>query len=702
MISIKNGKIYMGLLFYIFLCLTMIVLICDYVTLFFNLKYIYAVLLGLLGCIGINYALRKRIKIEIKFEKSDLIFLVILFCLMAVTLPFADNSWDTLNYHLYLQEKPFFDRINIDLFPGRNINSFNYAYADRFFYFFRYFLGYRLGLIVNYFLTIIIYYQVKKIVSNLINFGNKNLINNIIISIISGLSVLTISIISILDCYYVDLFSTVILIEIANLFFFEDNLNSKNKSLNFVLFLLIGYLFGLSFVIKMSNAFILLLFFIFFIIKNKKEFFKSLTILNVLCTIITFVMPFIIYLVYTYSKTGNPFFPYYNGVFKSKFYIDQNWLDDYGPQTTLQTIFWAFFSIIDPSRCGDEFFLEPSWFYGFLISFVYIIYYIINIIRKKKINKQRFFISIIVLLLHLVWSKFILGYSRYGLVILILGNILVYMAIIDLFKNKRFLLLGVAFVSLIINYDYSLNLIMNSNNTIIANNLFNNDFVDYKYNIKRLFSKNNIHINTTKDTAWGIVNYNSGYAQLINPKLPIINLTSSAATDYARKHFDKRLSQYKHIYTITDTVEFETFIKNLNNIQYKIVDSIGVYSFDLLANASDFFYIFEIKQCDSECVTETGLFDTDYNFNLEGNETIYLSIPRMFNNYYNESFNVNLFVDNGKKEKMYESYDSDINGSFKIIHSTELSKYKTLRIHLVDNNIQTNEGHWMQYIKIKE
>jgi hypothetical protein len=700
MIYYKNDKFNIRLSFYLFLSFTFIVLLSDYITYLLNPNYLISLLFGLFGFITLNYLFRKHFKIVFQFDKSDLIFFIILFILLIITIPFADNSWDTLNYHLYVQEKPFFDKINFDLFAGRNINSFTYAFSDRLYYLFRYFLGYRLGLLFNYFLMIIVYFQTKKIISEIINEKvSNNYKYNVISSIIATFSILSLSIIEILDGYYVDLLSIVLLLEIINLFFFDTNIEYCKKNINIIIYPLIGYLFGICFAVKFSNAFPIIFLFVLFVIKNRKQFIKSLSIKAIIITGLAFVFPFIVYLIYTFIQTGNPFFPFYNGLFKSKYFMDYNWVDNvYGPKRKFEIFIWPFISMIDVSRCTDKFIFEPSWFFGYVISFLYLINYIICIIKKINYNKKKMLLMFLVICLNIIWAKFMIGYSRYALVVLILCNIVFLISLFDSLKYKKPIITGIIIILIIINSNYSFNYIFNNKNTWIINNLFNNEITDYKYGIKNIISNNNIKFEPENNSAWAIFDCNSGYAQQINSNLPIINMTNSIANNYTKELFNNRVNKYDHLYTVADGRDFNTYIRMMDNQKYKISKIIGVYSNNIISSSNHYFYIFEVNKCINDCNIELSHFEKEKEIELNSNSTLLISVPGSFKNHYKDTFKVNIL----NNDVLLHSFNIDINGQFEIVDFNNLVNPSKIKIQLEDVNAETNEGLWIQYILIND
>ena len=157
----SNLKInYFSLLFLFYL---LFIIINDYFCFIFkvNVNVLFYVISFSL-CSLLYIFLRKKINIvKPNFDRFDFFFLIIILLVFFARLPIPDSSFDTLNYHLYLQERAFSNNVSFNFFPARWINTFSLPLSDRLHYFFRYLLGYRLGIICNLFIMIVIYYQLK-------------------------------------------------------------------------------------------------------------------------------------------------------------------------------------------------------------------------------------------------------------------------------------------------------------------------------------------------------------------------------------------------------------------------------------------------------------------------------------------------------------------------------------------------------------
>jgi hypothetical protein len=422
----NNNKYNIELILFIILNLSCIVLLNDYLVYFFDINYYLGMILSSLVMVGISYLLRNKYRVELKFSKKDLIFFFSLFVIMAITIVFPDRMYDTLNYHLYSQENPFNSILTGDLFPGKNINSFTYSLTDRIFYPFRLLFGYRMGLILNYLLLITIYYEIKKIASRFIK-------NDWLVIITSLICVFNLSIIDLVDVYYADLFSVIYLLEIVDIALFN-----KIEKNNLLLFSYIGLLSGLAFVAKISNAYFVILFGLVFLIRNRHEL-KKTNILSYLLFLLFFIIPSFVYMYYTYKETGNPFFPFYNTLFKSCYYPDSNWMDKrFGPTNIFEVLFWPIIMYFKMNRAIDIGIVEPLWLMGYISSLIYVIIFIIKYFKHQVIDYNKLLLVIITLMGYLVWSEFILGYIRYGLILLLLSGLVFCLLLLDVFKKKYY------------------------------------------------------------------------------------------------------------------------------------------------------------------------------------------------------------------------------------------------------------------------
>ena len=670
-------NIFMFILFFIML----LTLEIDYLTYLFSLKYLLSFSISLILNVILFVFIFKKIEMKIGVQKEDLIFFLILLSIFLITIIFPDRTFDTFNYHLYLQENPFGDKINYDFFSGKNLNSFTYAFADRMFYIFRYFLGYRLGVILNYLIIIVIYMQIKEILKNIIVDAK-----NITIVIFSSLIATSLSLIDIVDSYYIDLISLVLLLEIFRLIF-TQKIDDKNNSF------LLGYLallFGLSFTVKISNSIVLILFFILYILRNK-NIKKYINLKNILITLILLIIPFFVYVLYAFISTGNPVFPFYNTIFKSKYFGNWNWLDKrFGPRNITQVFIYPLIMFFNKNLTCDIAIIEPIWSMGYFVSIFYIMYYsYIKIIKKESINKERLFISIVTFIIYILWSDFQLGYTRYGFITLILGSIITYVFIYDLYKNKKIILLSFMIVSILYNFSYNAANYMYLNKDWIYNNIFNN-YGNYKYNIKNLFSKGDEKtINFEENSVWGIIYNNSGYAQMINPNIPIININDSADNEYTKKLLSEKLDNASHIYSLVDSLDLDNFIKRLNDANYEIINVRDVITTNIIGKSESLTYIFEIKENKNynyKNIVENFETIKEIDTSNINNISFYIGINRWFNNKYKQDLDVQIIGINNDSQVNINNIKISKDGMMNNVN-LDVSNYEKIKIYSQDSQL---------------
>ena len=264
------------------------------------------VLISLLLCLVIFLFFRHKTLNRIKdffyipkFNKGDwLIMMVILFFTM-LRLPIPDVSFDTLNYHLYLQSPELTNNISYNFFPS-GIQTFSFPLSDHVFNIFRTLLGYRGGVLLNTLILIVIYLQVKDIL--LLNKTvNEFFQNHSYFLTVAAFSVISTEfILANIGVYMVDLLAIPFLLETLKWTTAEKH---DPKFVLPYLVLLAGFAVSLKFFVVIFCLPLLL--FEFF------RYLKDLTIKLLLTMIFLFVFPLIPYLVYNFTQTNNPIFPYF-------------------------------------------------------------------------------------------------------------------------------------------------------------------------------------------------------------------------------------------------------------------------------------------------------------------------------------------------------------------------------------------------------
>lgn len=581
-ILVKNDKLNIQFSIFLFIVYIIFILINDYFCFIFNFKanFITYLISGAIVSICIFFSRKKINLIKEKFDKIDIAFFLMLFIILGLRIFIPDFAFDTYNYHLYLQENLFANNTSYNFFPARWINSFSFPLADRMHYFFRYFLGYRLGLILNFLTLMVVYYQLKRILTK---FTSKQYI----ICISSIFIIFTDQILKNMITYYVDLISIPIILEIVYVLF-DKKVDQKT---NYFILLLAGILVSL----KVSNAFFLIPLAIIYIIKNK----KSINYKTFLIGIPIFLFPFVIYVTNNYLQTGNPVFPFYNSIFKSEYLLTTNWVEEfYGPKSLIERIVWPVYTILSPRRTMDHALYYGTIYFGFVASLLIIILAFINKYRKKEKFDIGFYLAIIFFIEQLLWSNFMMGYIRYALWLEILSGILIVYFILKNFNKGlsiKVLVFFLSFTMILSSVATFIGLIKSNAENSWRLSIFTN-FPQHLKNAPYLFSGgwDYSHVLDGVDCI-GITTYNSGYASIITDDIPIIGLNESFQNQYGKQQLDKLVGSCKNIYTITTTTSYEKTQEYLKVLDYEQVGEERRTKAEFI-NIEDDLILFEIKK----------------------------------------------------------------------------------------------------------
>lgn len=209
-----------------------------------------------------------------------------------------------------------------------------------------------------------------------------------------------------------------------------------------------------------------------------------------------------------------------------------------------------------------------------------------------------------------------LGYTRYGLVILYYSIICIYVCIYNLIKNKKRILYSLLIISIFVSYIYQLyNLYYHSNSWSFSNYL-SNDYherkVGYKENFKKIFTDRNINIDLGDNSVLGIVYNNAGQATMLNSTNDFVSLSAGVSNSYTKNILDKKL-EGKKIYAFTDSIDIDNFINTLN-LGYKIVNPFGVYEPDFI-DSNNKIYFFEIEKSKKN---QNSYFEISKSYSLDG------------------------------------------------------------------------------------
>lgn len=562
---------------FLFVIIAMLASINDIIIYTINLNYITSLMISVVLLIIINSILIKKriVRIESGFVKQDLVFIIPVILFSLIMMIQCDYSYDTKNYHIYIQEHYFDDKINFDFFPGRTINSFLFPLGDRMNFIFRNFFGYRFGVILSLYTLIILFYQMKRILKIIIpNMTDKKII------IFSTCPLMLYCVNEFVGTYYIDNFSFVILLELVTIFINQKNILKEKIELYYV-FVLLGIATGIKLPNLILGSIILAAIIINNFLKYKESFRKNIHFKDFLIIIILFLFPFIIYAFDNYIQTGSPIYPYYNKIFQSEYFGNLNWSDEeFGIPNILYSLIWPIIIAINPLKGNNSAIIDIMWLIGYISCFCYII------INHKKDKNITYKLSFLAIILSIVWAIFLMGYARYALVIPIIYTIIVVKIINELDKKDAIQYIFLVFLVFILASMYILQLFYSVNKII--------------YSFKSIYISQELQNDGDVfeiDGVWGCINDNSAMISLIrNKNTPMYNL-DSWHYKFSEKTQEMYLEKIKNnkIYTITRETDLEKCVEVIENEGFEIVGFPKNYKNYKIQNSYDIWYILELK-----------------------------------------------------------------------------------------------------------
>lgn len=429
---------------FLFVYLVYAVMIClnDYLIYCFKWNYSFSFIISgvLVVLIMIIYLMKNKVEWQrISFNIYDVIIVLIIMLLCTIRAIMPDTSYDTRNYHLYYQK--FFDRdfINYDFFPMRAFNAQTFgAIGDRLYYGFRYFLGFRMGTLLNTLVVILIYFQLKQIFYMIWEeFGHncKSNWSKILISIGTFICLMTETIYVNLSTYMVDFLAIPFLLEIFRVILCNEE-NSEDMNVAHTA----GYLCimcGFSMGIKLTNLLVIFPLALFFLVKHK----NVINIKMVFYSCLALLYPLCLYLFISYKITGNPLFPYLNGIFESPYFsIDRSPNDfsgfngRFGPVKSWEYLLWPVYMLKFPER-ASEFAMCSGRLLIVAVIFIIVVFSDLRHFRHKARSVFFYMIycyALFILVLH--------GYMRYIPIMEMLGSILSFIILTDWICNRSYIM----------------------------------------------------------------------------------------------------------------------------------------------------------------------------------------------------------------------------------------------------------------------
>lgn len=337
----------MNRFFFIFILYTSVIWGIDLIAIFSNVPILTAIMVVLvsvgLGC----FFLRRKVSFSVNsLTKWDAVAFLLLSVVYFLHSPIPDNGWDVISYHILHQQILPWSQVTESFFPSTILHSHLFPLGDRLSYPFYYFLGFRMGTVLNLFVSWVIYVQIRQILIVLWEDGERR---PCLLSSFSICVSMSINVLSQLHTYYVDIRTIPIL-----LFFLYEfiNFNSvKNKKM----LLFMAWCVGIEICFKMSAGIPLLLCVCYFLFASR----KNVSVLLLSGGIILALLPLIPYGYVNLSETQSPIFPYMNQIFQSPLLLhnedSRNVLGDIlflGPQNLFQALIWPFHEIVQAKPFG--------------------------------------------------------------------------------------------------------------------------------------------------------------------------------------------------------------------------------------------------------------------------------------------------------------------------------------------------------------
>ena len=333
--------------FFIFILYTSVIWGIDLIATFSNVPILTADIIVIVA-VGVGcFFLRREVIFSINsFTKWDAAAFLLLSVIYFAHSPIPDNGWDVISYHILHQQVLPWSQVEESFFPSTMLHSYLFPLGDRLSYPFHYFFGFRMGTVLNLFVSWVIYVQIRQILIVLWEDGERR---PCLLSSFSICVSMSINVLSQLHTYYVDIRTIPIL-----LFFLYEFINS-NSVKNKKMLLFMAWCVGIEICFKMSAGIPLLLCVCYFLFASR----KNVSVLLLSGGIILALLPLIPYGYVNLSETQSPIFPYMNQIFQSPLLLhnedSQNILGDIlflGPQNLFQALIWPFHEIFQAKPFG--------------------------------------------------------------------------------------------------------------------------------------------------------------------------------------------------------------------------------------------------------------------------------------------------------------------------------------------------------------
>lgn len=383
-----------------------------------NNRLAWVLTLALAAFVWVGYVATNEALNERAGKQFWLVVGLSLLSVYALRFVFADVSFDVLNHHLFLSERSLRGPLLLaaDFFPTPA--PYNPA-PDTLTGIFRHYLGYRLGTIVN----LLALLWAARVIDKLLRPYVRNhwwRATAVLVCVFAEHLLFEI------NNYMVDLIALPLTLEATRLTIIVDSWPHFRRRV-----VRIAFLCGLAVTMKLTNAAMVVPVIVTCVLLTIFKFRPRLTSLasTIFFTLVAFFAPLLPYSTYIYRETRSPFFPIYNGIFKSPYWpISNVWDPRWGPRGAWEIVMWPLLLRLRPER------LSELGVYSGRITIAVIAILLFLVLWWRRAGLQTSALCLIVLLTALLWSMST-GYIRYALHLESLSGSLIIIVVIELRKG---------------------------------------------------------------------------------------------------------------------------------------------------------------------------------------------------------------------------------------------------------------------------
>ena len=497
---------------------------------------------------------------------------------------FPDVSFDTGAYHLYLQELNRYENLkNFNMVGGGGGGTYFFTLAYKMFGSFRHLLGFRMAPVFNTILLFVCFvsiYDFIKLVSR--SYLEKIKIPFVLIALASFFTIYANNTLFVLNAYMVDLIGIPLLFELLFIVLFKKLADENGTVVTCFFFFLVSLLIAY----KLTYLPYILVLGLFFIIRNYLYLLKRKKL------ILLFFIPVFfpsIYMIYNYTETLNPIFPFYNKLFKSSLYPIVNFKDErWGPRNIVEVFYYNIICATDKTRNNEWGIFSVRLLAEYFLIGCCAVYCIYNRFKFKP-RFIKLIISICGIALLLNYMLLITtGYYRYGIIVEMLFGLCIVLWLFYFFEHKKYILftsiLLLSFIQCINTFNtiykhganvswYDYKDLWHNNNGEIIKDQAHLLFRDKQTNVDDVVSKLKIDGFLASDC--------DGYIKLLSPHTPIYNVTSFGNRKEVIMGFEKNvidtLSQKHNLYSLARMENLAQKIHDLNSRNYFVDSIVNIY-----------------------------------------------------------------------------------------------------------------------------